>query len=49
MKKKRLGQTYEETDRWILRPEQANIGLYPWQLYAADDESAASVFNVKEH
>jgi hypothetical protein len=28
-RKKRSGQTYEENDRWILRPEQANIGLHP--------------------
>jgi hypothetical protein len=37
-RKKRSGQTYEETDRWILRPEQANIGLHPWQLDDDDDD-----------
>jgi hypothetical protein len=33
------GQIYEETDRWILRPEQANIGLHPLQLYDDDDDN----------
>jgi hypothetical protein len=36
-RKKRSGQTYEETDRRVLRPEQANIGLHPWQLDDNDD------------
>jgi hypothetical protein len=38
-RKKRSGQTYEETDKWILRPEQANIGLHPWQLHDDDDDT----------
>jgi hypothetical protein len=36
--RKRSGQIYEETDRWILRPEQANIGVHSWQLYDDDDD-----------
>jgi hypothetical protein len=37
-----LGQTYEEIDKWILRPEQANICLDPRQLYddGGDDDDA---------
>jgi hypothetical protein len=36
-RKKLSGQTYEEADRWILRLEEANIGLHPCQLYDDDD------------
>jgi hypothetical protein len=37
-KEEEIGQTYEESDIWILRPEQANIGLHPWQQHDDDHD-----------